>query len=354
MVLRLASLALLLGALPLAAQVPARAPTRTTAPATTTVPPTLKGIESRGGWFGFRYDIAAERMVVLEVAANSPAGRAGLKKGDRILTIDGHPANPTALGEKPPVPGEHLVLTVQRAAETLTVEMVAATPPAGALMPARKPVAAMDTVAREARVLRGEMALKATRAPGMSIVDDSVSDVKRTQVARLSTKPMLIVDGVVVSESLRDTINVNAKIDAVVAGEMYATLKRLTDVRDSLGSVVNSPELYDKLERTVREVDAVARSQRSNAISGAEFEQLNPGLADYFGGVGEGVFVLRVSGATPAFAAGLRAGDIVQSVNGQYVATIGDLRDAVNEASGTITLRVIRKGIPASVTLRKE
>jgi S1-C subfamily serine protease len=104
----------------------------------------------------------------------------------------------------------------------------------------------------------------------------------------------------------------------------------------------------------MREADAVAGARRSNAISGAEFEELNPGLADYFGGIGEGVFVLRVSGATPAFAAGLRAGDIVQSVNGQYVPTIADLRNAVNEASGTITLRIQRKGKPATVTLRKE
>ncbi len=348
MVLKSFTIVLLLAAAPVAAQLPARAPTRTP-----TVADTM-AVRGHQGWFGFRQDVERDTLVVVEVAPDSPAERAGLRRGDRITMLDSRPATLRLLYENPPMVGDRRRVTVRRGTETLAFTIVAAAPPPGTLMPSLRATATeANAVAREAQTLRGQMALKATRAPGMSIAADSLSGVKPVGVARLSTKPMLIVDGVVVTESVRD-VGVNARIDAAVAGEIYETLKRITDSRDSTLSQINSPELYDKLDRMLREYDVVLRSARSNAVAGAEFEQLNPGLADYFGGASEGVFVLRVAGATPAFAAGLRAGDIVQSVNGQYVPTIAELREAVSEASGTITLRVIRKGTPASVVLRKE
>ena len=126
MVLRLASIALLVGAAQVAAQVPARAPTRASG-----APKQVIGVERHDGWFGFRYDAVADRMIVLEVAPNSPAERAGLRKDDLVITIDGQKANSTTLAEKPPVAGEKLVLTVRRGTELLTITMVAAAPPLG-------------------------------------------------------------------------------------------------------------------------------------------------------------------------------------------------------------------------------
>ena len=75
MVLKLISLALLLGGTSLAAQVPARAPTRAAVPIDS-----LRNPQGRQGWFGFRQDVERDSLLVLEVAPGSPAERAGLRK----------------------------------------------------------------------------------------------------------------------------------------------------------------------------------------------------------------------------------------------------------------------------------
>jgi serine protease DegQ len=92
-------------------------------------------------------------------------------------------------------------------------------------------------------------------------------------------------------------------------------------------------------------------TQRS--LSGAELEELNPSLGEYFGGVSQGVFVLRTTEGTPAVAAGLRAGDILESVNGRRVTTISDLLTAVSQQTGPINLAIVRRGQRSTITLRR-
>lgn len=354
MVLRFLSLALLLGAVPLAAQVTSRTPTRSTVP---------DAVQGHPGWFGFRQDTGRDSLVVLEVAPGSPAERAGLRKGDRITMINGRIATPRLLGEKPPMVGETRAIAVRRGNDTLTFVMVAASPPPDALIQTRAALTNADTVAREARALRSRMTLKATRATGvipshidtlsaidsLSLIVDSLSlildqrprvmltDSSGNRRSPLTTgQPLIIVDGAIVSPGL------------------YSELVR--HMQHTNDSIIDSPALYAELERSLQQTNDLMATlgRRENAVAGAELEQLNSGLAEYFGGVAEGVFVLRVAEATPAANAGLRPGDIVQTVNGQRVPTMAALRDAVSAAAGPITLRVLRKGKAVTVMLRKQ
>ncbi len=61
------------------------------------------------------------------------------------------------------------------------------------------------------------------------------------------------------------------------------------------------------------------------AVAGAEFRGLDPALARYFG-VERGILVLAVAEGTPAQASGLEPGDVVKSVDGEPVRTVGELR----------------------------
>jgi C-terminal processing protease CtpA/Prc len=330
MVLRLLPFTLLIGATSLAAQVPARAPTKTPAPtaktatqATTKTRPTLVAIEGHG-WFGFRYDVQRDSMFVTAVAEDSPADRAGLRQGDWITLIDGRKANPTTLSEKPPEVGANLTLTVRRGSEKLEMSMVAVAAPAGTYTLTLVPTMA-DTVALEARTLRGKMALQATKAPAAKITPtDSFGSVDITfkSAERRKTQP-LRVDDIVMS--------------------------------DTLGRLVKDPELYEQLKATMKETDVLLKKMaaRDLIFAGAELEELNSGLAEYFYGRSEGVFVLRVGEETPAAKAGLRPGDIIERVNGTYVTTVGQLREVVAKSGTGVEISLIRKGQPAVIKFQE-
>lgn len=92
----------------------------------------------------------------------------------------------------------------------------------------------------------------------------------------------------------------------------------------------------------------------SRSVAGAEFSELNEGLADYFG-TDRGVLVLRVAPDTPAARSGLRAGDVVVSAGGQSVERVHEIREAVLESRDRdVELVVVRRGARQGLRLRWE
>lgn len=324
MVLRLMAAMSLVVASELEAQVPARAPTRSTVG---------KDVAAKRsvGWLGFRTD-PDDAALIVEVAARSPAEGAGVRVGDRIIASDPLRliTQPGSIQDSPgtrtvvparlyagPVMGSTYQMTLRRGTETFTVTMIAGAPPKSSrplLKPTRRAgSAAADTVEAEARVYRDELARTTLKPARKSPVTRASIPLRRDSIAMTHTD--------------------QGTIPVVVDQELYASLQRT-------------------LKETNRAVSLMA--SRTNAISGAEFEHLNPALGHYFGGIDDGVFVLRVAAGSPAASAGLEPGDIVESVNGLEIETIATLRETIANESGTIILSVIRKGKPATVTLRKE
>jgi membrane-associated protease RseP (regulator of RpoE activity) len=77
---------------------------------------------------------------------------------------------------------------------------------------------------------------------------------------------------------------------------------------------------------------------------GVSTMQLTKQLADYFGiGDGKGVLVTSVADDSPAARAGLKAGDVITSIDGEKVEEAGDLARGINKKKeGDVTLTVIR------------
>jgi serine protease Do len=77
---------------------------------------------------------------------------------------------------------------------------------------------------------------------------------------------------------------------------------------------------------------------------GVSTMELTKQLADYFGiADGKGVLVTSVSDNSPAAKAGLKAGDIITSIDGDKVEGAGDLARGINKnKDGDVTLEVIR------------
>jgi serine protease Do len=93
---------------------------------------------------------------------------------------------------------------------------------------------------------------------------------------------------------------------------------------------------------------------------GIDAEDLNGQLGSFFGAPdGEGILVRDVNSGSAAEKGGLKAGDVITSVNGERVRTVGDLREklaAKREAKDkdkdqTVKLGVLRNKSEISLTV---
>ena len=91
---------------------------------------------------------------------------------------------------------------------------------------------------------------------------------------------------------------------------------------------------------------------------GIDAEDLNGQLGTFFGAPdGEGILVREVNSGSPAEKAGLKAGDVITSVNGERVRSVGDLREKLaakhdaKDKDQTVKLGVLRNKSQMSLTV---
>jgi membrane-associated protease RseP (regulator of RpoE activity) len=95
-------------------------------------------------------------------------------------------------------------------------------------------------------------------------------------------------------------------------------------------------------------------SMGSHRRIGVSTQPLEKQLAEYFG-VTEGILITSVTENSPAAKAGLKAGDIITSVDGEKVDSPGDVSRAINKKQeGAITLTIVRDRSPRTVTVTPE
>lgn len=82
---------------------------------------------------------------------------------------------------------------------------------------------------------------------------------------------------------------------------------------------------------------------RSSSRLGVTLSELSPQLAEYFGAK-DGVLVSSVSDGSSAAKAGLKAGDVITSLNGEAVSGAADLRRGIQDAKDgdELTIGVVR------------
>ncbi len=99
--------------------------------------------------------------------------------------------------------------------------------------------------------------------------------------------------------------------------------------------------------------DARIFSFGNNRRIGVSTMQLTQQLADYFGiSDGKGVLVTSVADDSPAAKAGLKAGDVITSIDGEKVEGAGDLARGINKKKdGDVTLTVIRNKNQRTITV---
>jgi len=87
---------------------------------------------------------------------------------------------------------------------------------------------------------------------------------------------------------------------------------------------------------------------------GIDAEDLSGQLGSYFGAPdGEGVLVREVNSGSPAEKAGVKSGDVITSVNGERIRSLGELREklAANREQKTVKLGVLRNKSEVAITV---
>jgi len=85
---------------------------------------------------------------------------------------------------------------------------------------------------------------------------------------------------------------------------------------------------------------------------GVELQELTPQLAKYFGtNEGSGALISSVIDSTPAATAGLQAGDVILSIDGEAVKDAGDVRRLLaDKEEGPVQIRVLRDKQEQTIT----
>jgi len=101
-----------------------------------------------------------------------------------------------------------------------------------------------------------------------------------------------------------------------------------------------------------RNVFVFSRMSAPMVIAGATIVRTNADLRETFG-VKSGVLVLDVARGSPAYASGLKGGDVIVAVGRMAVTSPVSIQRAIETADGTeLPLRIIRKKKEQSLTLR--
>ncbi|HEX7089365.1 MAG TPA: PDZ domain-containing protein [Longimicrobiales bacterium] len=355
----LAAAALALAPSPGAAQAGSQPPSASRRAAPERVPGT--------GWLGvgvdtrFAYSDGAvrESIVITWVEPGSPAERAGLRTGDTVVRINGDDgvvgvfrALPFSLAV-----GDTVRFVVQRHGRDRPVTVIAGERPRRYRLRWVVPEDRLKRLTIELMDSARAAALAAIRLRGM--VADSAGEQRRMvevalaarqrRHARMQDSLLRIQDSLLRLHASAAAIADRAR-GAWLFGMDTAALRWFQPGRaDAAGLAAGAhpavlPERIAVFPPGVHVIHALGQ----RGVAGAEFVEMNDGLAQYFGGVEDGLLTLRVAPATPAARARLEPGDVVVSVDGRPVRTVGDLRAAlVRDGAGgprVIRLGIVRKG----------
>ena len=289
------------------------------------------------GWLGISYNFnstsrdgkVTETLTVMDVIKDSPADRAGVKRGDRILLIDGKAITEDQLSllARRVEPGDKVELRIATGDRERDVTLVAANDEGMIFLRG-------DSINRAVRIYLDSARAGVIRME--SLFGDSLHENVIGQIGRARIYPGTMMPNVHFNQGMDSLF---FKMDSVFfRGWRDRDLHFFNDSVPRMWQRIEVPREFEMFE--MPRFEALAE----RAVAGAEFTPINDGLAGYFG-TDRGLLVVKVGPQTPAARAGLISGDVITRVDGQYVDEVIDFRRAITRAGNeTLKLEILRKG----------
>lgn len=266
--------------------------------------------------------------VIVEVLANSPAGRAGLAAGDTLVRIDGVALDSDEGGRRFGAlrEGQRVTLVVRRNGAERAVGVV----------PGRRPE---QVEARRTPMSREKMdSLRLVMRVHLDSLREHLQSLHERWRAEGMRHDSLSQERERWIELYRDSIRFHLDSLAIHVLPAPRAAPRAPAV----------PYRYEYRYGDTVPVPVVAW----NAVAGAQMTSLGEELAEYFPGSEGGVLVLRVLDGTPAAGAGLKPGDVIVAVRGARVRSVDDVRKALKPYPRPVQCDVVRKGKKLTVTIQ--
>jgi predicted metalloprotease with PDZ domain len=363
----------------------------------------------RPGWIGISYEAragrdGATRVVITDVRRGSPAEAAGIRPGDRLVSIEDLESTDALMNVSRRLDlraGQVVDMTVQREGRELDLRLRAAERPGEIYSDAaisrsfrtdsmvESMFRAMDSLRvriiesnvetdRDAeRVVRRVVQTSpATRARLVSIDEpDAVIAPFEFFVFRGEQHDSLVREMDLINarmEQLREREQAR-RADLTRAGQRAQSLDReleelrrqSADLRTSMAEAARASAGWEYLLPPTPEPAAAPAAPSaetfrpltpyllgSNRVAGAQVIDVQPELGAYFG-VERGVLVVEVSPGTPAAIAGMRPGDVITRLDRFSVTTVDELRSGVAQAGDTLPVTLVRQGSSLQVLLRR-
>jgi serine protease Do len=139
------------------------------------------------------------------------------------------------------------------------------------------------------------------------------------------------------SEQLADLVGEHnsgdyVKLDIMHKGKEETLSVELGERQDNQGRMLNNPMGMSPAPHVFSKVYRFNQSEVADTYIGVSLQSLNSQLGDYFGVAnGKGALVWDVMDDSPAQKAGLKAGDVITSIDGQAVDGPSDVQKAVRD-----------------------
>lgn len=169
-----------------------------------------------------------------------------------------------------------------------------------------------------------------------AIINEVLDDSPASKAGLKTGDIVISIDG----KKIRNSNDVANRIGLLPVGETIK-FKVLRDGKESEFTVTVT-------ERTQASAKPKAQNELLQGVSVSDIDQDSP----YFGKV-EGTFVVEVERGSIAWRSGLRAGDVITSVNKKPVKNLSEFLKAVNKKDDSLLFLILRGNSAAFLVLRK-